>query len=55
LILRFMSEFGSESIMARITFIGDFMSENITLTKDYLLNNKPMNPMSSLTFYIEII
>ena len=55
LILRFMSEFGSESIMARIVFIGDFMRENITLTKDDLLNNKPMNPMSNLSFYIEII
>jgi hypothetical protein len=55
LILRLMSEFGSESIMARITFIGDFMRENITLTKDDLLNNKPMNPMSNLSFYIEII
>jgi hypothetical protein len=55
LILRLMSEFGSESIMSRIVFIGDFMRENFTLTKDDLLNNKPMNPMSSLTFYIEII
>ena len=72
-ILRLMSEFGSESIMARIIFIGDSMDgfggQNFTLTKD-LLNNKPedfasvtdglfpgiwMNPMSSLTFYIEII
>ena len=55
LILRLMSEFGSESIIARIVFIGDFMRENITLTKDDLLNNKPMNPMSNLSFYIEII
>ena len=55
LILRFMSEFGSESIMARIVFIGDPMRENFTLTKDDLLNNKPMNPMSNLSFYIEII
>ena len=55
LILRFMSEFGSESIMARIVFIGDPMRENITLTKDDLLNNKPMDPMSNLSFYIEII
>ena len=55
LILRFMSEFGSESIMARIVFIGDPMRENFTLTKDDLLNNKPMDPMSNLSFYIEII
>jgi hypothetical protein len=55
LILRLMSEFGSESIMSRIVFIGDFMRENTTLTRDYLLNNKPMNSMSNLTFYIEII
>jgi hypothetical protein len=55
LLLRLMSEFGSESIMARIVVIGDPMRENFTLTKDDLLNNKPMNPMSSLTFYIEII
>jgi hypothetical protein len=69
LILRLMSEFGSESIMSRITFIGDFMRQNFTLTKD-LLNNKPedfasvtdglfpgiwANPMSNLSFYIEII
>ena len=55
LILRFMSEFGSESIMTRIVFIGDPMRENFTLTKDDLLNNKPMDPMSNLSFYIEII
>ena len=55
LLLRLMSEFGSESIMARIVVIGDPMRENITLTKDDLLNNKPMNPMSNLSFYIEII
>lgn len=55
LILRLMSEFGSESIMARVVLIGDFMRENFTLTKDDLLNNKPMDPMSNLSFYIEII
>jgi len=55
LILRLMSEFGSESIMARIVVIGDPMRENFTLTKDDLLNNKPMDPMSNLSFYIEII
>jgi len=55
LLLRLMSEFGSESIMARIVVIGDPMRENITLTKDDLLNNKPMDPMSNLSFYIEII
>lgn len=55
LILRFMSELGSESIMSRIVFIGDSMRENITLTKDDLLNNKPMDPISNLSFYIEIV
>ena len=64
LILRLMSEFGSESIMVSITFIGDLRGKNFTLTKADLLNNKPMiglffgiwaNPISSLTFYIEII
>ena len=55
LLLRLMSEFGSESIMARIVVIGDPMRENITLTKDDLLNNKPMDPMSNLSFYIEIV
>ena len=55
LLLRLMSELGSESIMARIVFIGDPMRENFTLTKDDLLNNKPMDPMSNLSFYIEII
>lgn len=55
LILRLMDKLGSKSIMARITFIGDPMSENFTLTKDDLLNNKPMDPMSNLSFYIEII
>ena len=55
LILRFMSELGSESIMSRIVFIGDPMRENFTLTKDDLLNNKPMDPISNLSFYIEIV
>ena len=55
LILRFMSELGSESIMTRIVFIGDSMRENITLTKDDLLNSKPMYPISNLSFYIEIV
>jgi hypothetical protein len=55
LLLRLMSELGSESIMARIVFIGDPMRENITLTKDDLVNAKPMDPISSLTFYIEIV
>jgi len=55
LILSLMDRLGSKSIMARVVFIGDFMRENTTLTRDYLLNNKPMNPMSNLTFYIEII
>lgn len=55
LLLRLMSEFGSESIMARIVVIGDPMRENITLTKGDLLNNKAMYPMSNLSFYIEII
>ena len=55
LLLRLMSEFGSESIMARIVFIGDPMRENFTLTKDDLLNNKPMDPISNLAFYIEIV
>jgi hypothetical protein len=55
LLLRLMSEFGSESIMARIVVIGDPMRENFTLTKDDLLNNKPMDPMSNLSFYIEIV
>ena len=50
-----MDKLGSESIMARIVVIGDPMRENITLTKDDLLNNKPMDPMSNLSFYIEII
>ena len=55
LILSLMDKLGSESIMARIVVIGDPMRENITLTKDDLLNNKPMDPMSNLSFYIEII
>jgi hypothetical protein len=55
LLLRLMSELGSESIMARILVIGDPMRENFTLTKDDLLNNKPMDPMSNLSFYIEIV
>jgi len=55
LILRFMSELDSESIMSRIVFIGDSMRENITLTKDDLLNNKPIDPISNLSFYIEIV
>ena len=55
LILRLMDKLGSKSIMARIIFIGDPMRENFTLTKDDLLNNKPMDPMSNLSFYIEII
>jgi len=55
LILSLMDRLGSKSIMARVVFIGDFMRENTTLTRDYLLNNKPMNPISNLTFYIEII
>ena len=55
LLLRLMSELGSESIMARIVFIGDPMRENFTLTKDDLLNNKPMDPISNLAFYIEIV
>lgn len=55
LLLRLMSELGSESIMSRIVFIGDSMRENITLTKDDLLNNKPMDPISNLSFYIEIV
>ena len=55
LILSLMDKLGSESIMARIVVIGDPMRENFTLTKDDLLNNKPMDPMSNLSFYIEII
>jgi len=55
LLLRLMSESGSESIMTRILYIGQTMRENTTLTKDDLVNIKPMDSISSLSVYIEIV
>jgi hypothetical protein len=55
LLLRLMSEFGSESIWIGIVFIGDPERKNVNLTKDDLLNNKPMDPISNFSFYIEIV
>jgi hypothetical protein len=55
LLLRLMSELDSKSIMIGVVFIGDPTRKNVNLTKDDLLNNKPMDPISNFSFYIEIV
>jgi len=55
LLLRLMSEFGSESIMCGILFIGNPNRQTMTLNKEELISNVAIGLISNLVVYIDIV